>query len=58
MRTYIVYYYKEINDECVEQQIEIQCNNIEMALHLFKQEIRIYKRVYKIEEKVLWDAKE
>lgn len=23
MRTYIVYYYKEINDECVEQQIEI-----------------------------------
>jgi len=53
MRTFIIYYYKEINDECVEQQIEIQCNNIEMALHLFKQEIRIYKRVYKIEEKVL-----
>lgn len=52
MRKYIVYYYKEINDECVDCEKEIQANNIEMVLHLFNKEIRVYKRIWKIEEKI------
>ena len=52
MRKYIVYYYKEIKDECVDCEKEIQANNIEMVLHLFNKEIRVYKRIWKIEEKL------
>jgi hypothetical protein len=50
MRKFRIYYYIESNDECVDRELDIECNDIEMALHLFKKEVRVYKRVYKIEE--------
>jgi len=47
MRRYRVYYWKEINDECVDCEKEIEAPNISIAL------LRIdfvCKRIYKIEE--------
>ena len=51
MRKYIVYYYAEINDECVEREIEVESKNIEIGLAEFRSIVKVYKRVYKIEEK-------
>jgi hypothetical protein len=50
MRKYIVYYYTEKNDECVDLEIEIEANNIEIALCEFRSTIKVYKRVYQIKE--------
>jgi len=52
MRKYIVYYYSEINDECVEREIEVISRNIISAYFAFEKKIKVYKRVYKIEEKI------
>lgn len=50
MRRWKIYYYAEQNDECVDLEIILESENIFSALELFKQEVSVYKRVYKIEE--------
>lgn len=50
MRKYKIYYYKEIDDECIDFERLIEGENIDIALENFKEEIRVFKRVYKIEE--------
>jgi hypothetical protein len=52
MRKYIVYYYAEINDECVELEHELEELDMTLALATFRSEIKVFKRVYKIEEKI------
>lgn len=50
MRKYKIYYYAEQRDECVDLEIILSTKNIFDALEVFKQEVSVYKRVYKIEE--------
>lgn len=50
MRTYIVYYYKEINDECVDCEKKVNAFSIRGALTEFETSTTVFKRVYKIEE--------
>lgn len=52
-RTYIVSYYKEVNDECVDREIEIEAQSIAEAVEKVKYLIRVYSRVFKVEEKPL-----
>jgi hypothetical protein len=51
IRKYIVYYYAEKNDECVDCEMVIEAKSIFGALYQFKQRVRIFKRVFCIEEK-------
>lgn len=51
MRTYTVHYLKEINDQCVDCEIEIEEINIGFALFKFRQKIQVFKRITAIIEK-------
>jgi len=51
MRNYTIHYWVEISDECFDCQIEIEAQNIFIALVEFRSEVRVFKRVFKIEEK-------
>lgn len=51
MRTYKIDYYVESNDECQERQIEIKARNMLLAFAEFRSEVRVFKRIFKIEEK-------
>jgi len=51
MKKYIVYYYTEKNDECVDCEIEVDAKNIIAAYFAFEEKVKVYRRVYKIEEK-------
>lgn len=50
MRNYRIYYYAEINDECVDSEGDLKANNITDAIMEFNTFGIIYKRIYKIEE--------
>lgn len=50
MRTYLIHYYAEINDQCVDCEKKIEAVDIEDAILRFKLKIRLYKRITKIEE--------
>lgn len=50
MRKYRVYYYKEINDECVDCEKEIESRCFVEVFDRFVEQVRVYKRIYKIEE--------
>lgn len=50
MRKYRVYYYREINDECVDCEIEIEARGFSEVFDVFSKQVRVYKRIYKIEE--------
>jgi len=52
MRKYIVYYYTEKNDECVDCEIEFEASRFIEAYMMFQIKVKVYKRIYKIEEKV------
>ena len=52
MRSYIISYYVEHNDECQERQIKLEATNLYVALSKFKEKNIVCKRIYKIEEKV------
>jgi hypothetical protein len=50
MRSYRVYYYKEINDECVDCEIVIEVPRIDNVISEFKEQVQLFKRITKIEE--------
>lgn len=50
MRQYIVFYYAERNDECVDLEKEIEADSLEEALIIFKDTTLLYKRVTGINE--------
>lgn len=50
MRKYRVYYWKEINDESVDLEWDLKANDIHHAYTLFHANVRVFKRIYKIEE--------
>lgn len=50
MRKYRVYYYKEINDECVDCEKEIESRHMVEVVSNFMDQVRVFKRIYKIEE--------
>ena len=50
MRKYLVSYLKEVNDECVEREIEIECMTIFTVLDSFKHKVKVFKRVTSIKE--------
>lgn len=52
MRKYIIHYYVESSDECQEREIEIEEQSIMFALNKFQEKVNVYKRIFKIEEKV------
>ena len=52
MKTYVVYYYVEIEDECRDVEKEVKAFNIRGALNEFELKTSVYKRITKIEEKV------
>ena len=50
MRKYRVHYYKEINDECVNCEIELEASSFENIYDVFKDRVRLFKRIFKVEE--------
>lgn len=49
MRKYEIYYYAEINDECVDLICQVEAKNMIQALVDFDY-AKVYKRVYKVVE--------
>lgn len=50
MRKFRVYYYKEVNDECVDYELDIESKHISNIYEDFQEKVRVFKRVYRIEE--------
>lgn len=50
-RKYIVYYYAEKNDECVDCEIVVEATGIIEAMEEFTNKVRVYRKVFCIEEK-------
>jgi hypothetical protein len=50
MRKYRVHYWKIINDEDVDCEIEIKARHIVEVFGEFQEQVRVFKRVTKIEE--------
>jgi hypothetical protein len=50
-RTYIVSYYAERNDECVDREIEIEAQSIAEAIEKMKYQVKVFSRVFRVEEK-------
>jgi len=50
MRKYLISYLAEQNDECVDCETTIEARTILGAIFIFKTNIKVYKRVTKIEE--------
>ena len=50
MRKYLVLYWTEQNDCATDVEMIVEADNIEQALAKFKQEVRLYKRIYGINE--------
>jgi hypothetical protein len=51
VRSYIVYYWKEEYDQCVDYEAEISAPSIKEALAQFELTVKNYKRIYCINEK-------
>lgn len=52
MRKYVVHYWIEKNDDCVDCEEIIDAHHISEVFSIFQEKVRVFKRVYKIEEKV------
>jgi len=50
MRKYRINYWAEISDECEDREIELEADSVMGALLKFSSEVKVYKRVFKIEE--------
>ena len=50
MRTYLIHYWIEKNDESVDCQKSIIAEDIESAIIDFKQQTKVFKHITKIEE--------
>ena len=51
LRKYIISYYTEVNDECVDREIEVEAVNEFDALLRFKSLVKVFKKVHEINEK-------
>jgi hypothetical protein len=52
MRKYIIHYWREKNDDCVDCEEVVTAPDIGTAYTIFCMNHRNFKRVYKIEEQV------
>ncbi len=50
MRRYLIFYYVEKKDDCVDSEIIIEADDIEEAIKFFKSRIRVVKRITTITE--------
>jgi len=50
MRKYIIHYYVEINDECVDRELILEAVDFDDSVIRFKVKVRVYKRIFKVEE--------
>ena len=50
MRRYLVFYYAERNDECVDLEKIVEANDILAAINVFNNEVRAVKRITTITE--------
>ena len=50
LRKYISSYYTEVNDECVDREIEVEAINEFDALLRFKSLVKVFKKVNEINE--------
>ena len=50
LRKYIISYYTEVNDECVDREIEVEAINEFDALLCFKSLVKVFKKVHEINE--------
>lgn len=50
-RTYIISYYTEKNDECVDLEYEVEAPDVIIAAINFRAKVKVFKRIFKIEEK-------
>jgi hypothetical protein len=50
MRKYLIFYYAERNDECVDLEHIVEANNMISAINVFNNEIRLVKRITTITE--------
>ena len=44
MNKFLIYYYRENNDECFDHEIIINADNIEEAIKFFKSRVREHKK--------------
>jgi len=50
MKRYLVFYYVEQNDDCVDLEKIVEANDILAAINVFNDETRSYKRITTITE--------
>jgi hypothetical protein len=50
MKKYLIYYWREINDEPTDLEVIIEAINMEDAFKKFKQQIKVYKHITTITE--------
>ena len=50
LRKYIISYHTEVNDECVDREIEVEAINEFDALLRFKSLEKVFKKVHEINE--------
>jgi|LakMenEpi03Aug12_release.lakeMendotaPanAssembly.Ray.scaffolds.fasta_scaffold3569450_2 hypothetical protein len=50
MKRYLIFYYVEKKDDCVDSEIIIEADDIEEAIKFFKSRIRVVKRITTITE--------
>lgn len=50
LRKYIISYYTEVNDECVDQEIEVEAISEFDTLLRFKSLVKVFKKVHEINE--------
>jgi len=50
MRKYLIFYYAERNDECMDLEHIVEANDMVSAINVFNNEIKLVKRVTTITE--------
>ena len=50
MRKYLIFYYTEQNDDCVDLEKIVEADDILSAINVFNNEIKIIKRITTITE--------
>lgn len=50
MRRYLIFYYAERNDECVDLEHIVEANDMIDAINTFNNEVRLVKRITTITE--------
>jgi hypothetical protein len=50
MRKYLIFYYAERNDECMDLEHIVEANDMVEAINVFNNEIKLVKRITTITE--------